>query len=82
MLQLGGNPLLELLTAPILRILEERFDRSRLSKEQRLQTDTEHRRIAEHIRLGDQESAREAMRDHLASVHVTYVAIEQREGRI
>ncbi len=81
-LRLGGNPLLELLAAPILRVLEERFDRSRLPEAQWEKTDAEHRRIAQHIRNGDQESARKAMGDHLASVRLTYDGIEQREDTI
>ena len=78
-LRLGGNPLFELLAAPILRVLEDRFDRSRLAPEQWEKIDAEHRLIATHIREADQEGAREAMRDHLASVRVTYAGIEQRE---
>lgn len=78
-LRLGGNPLFELLAAPILGVLEERFDRSRLLGEQWERIDAEHRLIATHIGEGDQESAREAMRDHLASVRLTYAGIEQRE---
>jgi GntR family transcriptional regulator, transcriptional repressor for pyruvate dehydrogenase complex len=78
-LRLGGNPLFELLAAPILRVLEERFDRSRLPSEQWEQTDAAHRLIAGFIRDGDEVSAREAMRAHLASVRTTYVGIEHRE---
>lgn len=78
-LRLAGNPLFELLASPILRVLEERFDRSGLPEEQWEQIDGQHRRIAGYIRDGDQDSAREAMRDHLASVRLTYAGIEQRE---
>lgn len=78
-LRLGGNPLLELLAAPILRVLEERFDRSGLPEDRWEQIDGEHRRIAGYIQDGDEDAAREAMRDHLASVRLTYAGIEQRE---
>lgn len=75
-LRLGGNPLFELLAAPILQVLEHRFDRSRLPSEKWEQTDAEHRVIAEHIRDGDGDAARNAMREHLLSVRQTYVGIE------
>ena len=79
---LAGNPLFELLAAPILRVLEERFDRSRLSSAVWERTDAEHHRIAEHIARGDAGAAREAMRAHLESVGRTYAGIEQREDPI
>ena len=82
MIRLADNPLFELLAAPILRVLEERFDRSKLPSDLWVRTDAEHREIAELIRTGNESAAREAMRTHLASVGHTYIGIEQREDPI
>lgn len=77
-IRLSGNPLFELLAAPILTILESRFDRSRMPLADWLAIDEDHRRIAGHIENGEARQARAAMHGHLETVRLTYAGLEQR----
>lgn len=65
MLKAAANPLLELVTAPMFRVLQNRFDSSQVPPGYRDAVDAEHRRIYEAIAAGDSMTAMTEMRRHL-----------------
>ncbi|MBB2935317.1 DNA-binding FadR family transcriptional regulator [Amycolatopsis bartoniae] len=79
LLRATHNPLLEVLAEPVFRVLQERFQRERASRQFWVRVDAEHREIAGYLESGDQAGAREAQRAHLRYLRGTYESID-REG--
>lgn len=73
------NPLLELVTVPLFRVLDERFAREDAPESFWLAVDEDHQRIIRTIEAGDAVAAREAQRDHLTRLSVTYQAMDRSE---
>lgn len=71
-LQAADNPLLELVTAPVFRVLSNRFSRDYAPPGFSEQVDDEHRKIYEAIRAGDSLKAMTLMRHHLEHLDGAY----------
>ncbi|SMY12635.1 DNA-binding transcriptional regulator, FadR family [Brevibacterium jeotgali] len=75
-LQAAGNPLLELVTAPVFSVLHNRFRSDRVPEGYRDQVDDEHRRVYEAIAAGDSMTAMQEMRRHLDQFDRTFRHID------
>jgi DNA-binding FadR family transcriptional regulator len=71
------NPLLELVTVPLFRVLDERFARESATESFWLSVDDDHRRILRMVEAGDAEAARQAQHDHLMRLSATYKAMDR-----
>lgn len=71
------NPLLEVIAAPVFRILEERLLRDHASTDFWHQVDLEHREILGHLERRDQAGAREAARAHLRYLKEQYLHLDR-----
>jgi len=71
------NPLLELVTVPLFRVLDERFAREDAPVSFWLSVDDDHRRILRTVEAGDAAAARQAQHDHLMRLSATYKAMDR-----
>lgn len=68
LLEAAGNPLVEMLTRPVLTVLREQFRRADPDPQFWSRAETEHAVIVDRIRARDSSGARRAMRSHLRSL--------------
>ncbi len=78
LLRMAGNPLLEVVTQPVFRVLNDRFAREAAPKRFWSQVDADHRAILAAVETRDEAAARAAMHDHLARLRTTYTRIDRR----
>ncbi len=71
------NPLLELVTVPLFRVLDERFAREDAPVSFWLSVDDDHRRILRTVEAGDAAGARQAQHEHLMRLSATYKAMDR-----
>jgi GntR family transcriptional regulator, transcriptional repressor for pyruvate dehydrogenase complex len=82
LLRMAGNPLLEVVTQPVFRVLGERFVREAAPKRFWSQVDADHRSILAAVAAGDEDAARAAMHDHLGRLRTIYTRIDrERPGK-
>jgi DNA-binding FadR family transcriptional regulator len=77
LLRMAGNPLLEVVTQPVFRVLGEKFLREAAPKRFWSQVDTDHRAILAAVAAGDQAAASAAMHDHLGRLRTVYTRIDR-----
>ncbi len=77
LLRMAGNPLLEVVTQPVFRVLGERFLREAAPKRFWSQVDADHRAILAAVAAGDQAAASAAMHDHLGRLRTVYTRIDR-----
>jgi DNA-binding FadR family transcriptional regulator len=77
LLRITGNPLLEVVTQPVFRVLDEMFLREAAPKQFWWQVDADHREILAAVAAGDDPAARAAMHDHLGRLRATYTRIDR-----
>ena len=77
LLRMARNPLLEVVTQPVFRVLGERFLREAAPKRFWVQVDTDHRAILAAVAAGDQAQASAAMHDHLGRLRTVYTRIDK-----
>lgn len=77
LLRATHNPVLELLTEPLFRVLQRRIDRDAQPPEVWVAVNNEHREILAGIEAGDPMAAREATRAHLRSLRALYPSIDR-----
>lgn len=81
MLAASGNPLVEVMTRPLFRVLSERIERDRAPAEFWDAVDDDHARILDHLERGDAEGAAEEMRRHLAELAGVYRGLDRANVR-
>lgn len=76
-LRAAGNPLLELVSRPVFRVLETRFDRTDAPTPFWQEVVADHRAVYDAIAAGDSGGARRAAAAHLARLRPTYERIDR-----
>lgn len=76
-LQATGNPLLEVVTQPVFRVLQSRFVRERAPDQFWSTVDCDHQQILKAIEAEDPSAAEEATRQHLEHLRVVYRRIDR-----
>lgn len=79
-LQATGNPMLELVCAPVFRVLRDRFARARAPKDFWVTSQADHRRIMAAIERGDSMAAMGEMRRHLDLLSDAYKEMDLLAG--
>jgi GntR family transcriptional repressor for pyruvate dehydrogenase complex len=77
LLRMTGNPLLEVVTQPVFRVLGEKFLREAAPKRFWSQVDADHRAILAAVAAGDQATASGAMHEHLGRLRAVYTRIDR-----
>jgi GntR family transcriptional regulator, transcriptional repressor for pyruvate dehydrogenase complex len=77
LLRIAGNPLLELVTQPVFRVIDEMFHREAAPRRFWSQVDADHREILAAVVAADEAAARAAMHDHLGRLRATYARIDR-----
>ncbi len=80
-LNAAGNPMLELVCAPVFRVLRGRFARGRAPEDFWARSQEDHRRIMAAIELGDSMTAMSEMRRHLDRLSDAYEEMDLLAGR-
>lgn len=79
LLRATDNPLLELITAPVFRVLSSRFGREHAPPEGFWQcVDHDHRAILDVVAAGDSMAAMDLMRRHLDNLGDSYRRMDRR----
>jgi DNA-binding FadR family transcriptional regulator len=81
LLRATNNPLLEVITAPVFRVMASRFGRDRAPSDFWTRVDADHREILGIVETGDSLGAMAAMRRHLDHLGDVYTRIDRRDGR-
>jgi DNA-binding FadR family transcriptional regulator len=81
LLRATRNPLLEVITAPVFRVMASRFGRDRAPADFWSTVAADHRAIADLVAARDSLGAMAAMRRHLDHLDHTYTQIDRRELR-
>lgn len=76
LVEAGGNPLMEMVTSPVLSVLRDRFLRDRAEPAFWGRVADDHRVILDAVRAQDVRAAGRAMRKHLAALRDTYTRID------
>jgi DNA-binding FadR family transcriptional regulator len=80
LLRITGNPLLELVTQPVFRVIDEMFLREAAPRPFWSQVDADHREVLAAVAAGDEVAARAAMHDHLGRLRTTYARIDRHQA--
>ncbi|HEY2723202.1 MAG TPA: FCD domain-containing protein [Pseudonocardiaceae bacterium] len=78
LLRAAKNPLLEVITAPVFRVMASRFGRDRAPSDFWRTVDADHREILKIVESGDSLAAMAAMRRHLDHIGHVYTQIDRR----
>lgn len=81
LLKAAGNPLLEVVTEPVFRVLNERFLRENAPPRFWHRVDADHREILRCVEAGDERAARAAAHAHLTHLRSTYINIDRDRSR-
>ncbi|GAB3136841.1 FadR/GntR family transcriptional regulator [Micromonospora sonneratiae] len=81
LLRCSGNPLLEVVTAPVFRVLETRFGRDRGPASFWRRVDEDHQRLLTLVEAGDAVATMQAMREHLSHLRDAYLQMDRRRRR-
>lgn len=81
LLETTQNPLLELVTRPVFRVLSQRFARDVAPVRFWTQVHDDHHQILTAIQHGNAADAQESMHEHLTHLRSTYEAIDRRRER-
>jgi DNA-binding FadR family transcriptional regulator len=79
LLRATKNPLLEVITAPVFRVMASRFGRDRAPSDFWKRVDADHREMLEIVEAGDTLAAMAAMRRHLDHLGHVYTQIDRRD---
>jgi GntR family transcriptional regulator, transcriptional repressor for pyruvate dehydrogenase complex len=77
LLRAADNPLLEVVTAPLFRVLSHRFGRDRAPDGFWQEVADDHAELFQRVESGDADGARDAMRRHLDHLTAAYVRMDR-----
>ncbi|GGF53057.1 GntR family transcriptional regulator [Marmoricola endophyticus] len=76
LVEAGGNPLMDMVTSPVLSVLRDRFLRDQAEPAFWRKVADEHQGILDAVRAQDARAAERAMRSHLSALRDTYTRID------
>ena len=76
LVEAGGNPLMDMVTSPVLSVLRDRFLRDQAEPAFWRKVADEHQVILDAVRARDARAASRAMRTHLSALRETYTRID------
>ncbi len=72
LLAASGNPLVQVMTAPLFAVIQARVRRDRAAEDFWSNVDCDHRELLTHIEAGDADAAADAMDRHLQVLSTAY----------